>query len=64
MSFRSYTIPLVIFRDQVPFERTPNNFDINLGREGQVGGQQKVDQLVLLTPKTQIIMVLKNHNKR
>jgi len=44
MSFRSYTIPLVIFRDQVPFERTPNNFDINLGREGEVEGQQKADQ--------------------
>jgi len=34
MYFQSYTILLVIFRHRVPFKRTPNNFDLNLVREG------------------------------
>jgi len=37
MSFRSYAVFWVIFRDQVPFEKTPKDFDLNFGAEGGVG---------------------------
>jgi len=44
MSFRSNTIFLVIFQEQVLFERKPKEFDLNFWGEGGVRGQRKVDQ--------------------
>jgi len=63
MSFRSYTIFVVIFRDQVPFERKPKDFDLNFEREGGSEVNEKLT-MVFLTSKTHILMVLKKHNKR
>jgi len=42
MSFRSYTIILVFFGDQLFFERTPNNFDMHFRRKGEVDVNKKL----------------------